>query len=93
MVSIVLAHPSRITILDHLANEKASICGGFVLETGLSQPTISQHLIELKTIGSIKGTIKETLICYCIDTKKWKKTQHLLATFYKKSSLSDDACC
>lgn len=92
-VSKVLGHPARIAILEYLANEKACICGDLVLEIGLSQPTISQHLKELKTIGIIKGTIEGTRICYCIDTEKWNEIQQFLTTFYNKITLSNDSCC
>jgi predicted transcriptional regulator len=38
-----------------------------VNELPLAQPTISQHLKELKNANIIKGTIEGTAICYCIN--------------------------
>ena len=62
----VLVHPARIAILQHLIKVNACIGGDLVNEIGLAQPTISQHLKELKRVGIIQGTIEGTSICYCI---------------------------
>jgi DNA-binding transcriptional ArsR family regulator len=45
------------------------ICGDIVNELPLAQPTVSQHLKELKNAGLIKGNIDGNSICYCIDEK------------------------
>lgn len=66
-----LAHPARIAIVQHLLKADACICGDLVDELGLAQPTISQHLKELKTAGLIQGTIEGTSVCYCIEPKTW----------------------
>ena len=66
-----LAHPARIAIIQHLIKANACICGDLVGELGLAQPTISQHLKELKQAGLIQGTIEGTSVCYCIDPKAW----------------------
>lgn len=47
----VLAHPARIAILQYISTQDACICNDIVEEIGLAQPTISQHLKELKSIG------------------------------------------
>ena len=62
-----LGHPARIAILQHLIKINSCICGDLVDEIGLAQPTISQHLKELKNAGLIKGNIEGTSVCYCID--------------------------
>ncbi len=67
-----LAHPARIAIIQHLVRSETCICGELVDELGLAQPTISQHLKELKNAGLIQGTIEGTSVCYCIDPKTWK---------------------
>jgi DNA-binding transcriptional ArsR family regulator len=54
-----LAHPARIAIVQHLIKLNSCICGDLVEELGLAQPTISQHLKELKNAGLIQGTIEE----------------------------------
>ena len=68
----VLGHPARIAILQELIKRDSCICGDLVTEIGLSQPTISQHLKELKIIGLIKGTVEGTSVCYCLNPEKIK---------------------
>eukprot|EP01036_Dinobryon_divergens_P051657 gene51657-69127_t len=53
-----LAHPARIAILDYLLKVDACVCGDIVNELPLAQPTVSQHLKELKAAGLIKGSIE-----------------------------------
>ena len=53
-----LSHPARIAIVDYLLSVDSCICGDIVNEIPLAQPTISQHLKELKNVGIIKGTVE-----------------------------------
>lgn len=62
-----LSHPARIAIVDYLLSVDSCICGDIVNELPLAQPTISQHLKELKNANIIKGTIEGTAICYCLN--------------------------
>ena len=66
-IAKVLGHPARIAILQELQKKQGCICGDLVGAIGLAQPTISQHLKEMKNIGIIKGEISGTSVCYCID--------------------------
>ncbi|MFZ1798331.1 MAG: metalloregulator ArsR/SmtB family transcription factor, partial [Chitinophagaceae bacterium] len=43
-----LGHPARIAIMEYLVKVNTCICGDIVNELPLAQPTISQHLRELK---------------------------------------------
>ena len=70
-IAKAIGHPARVAILQHLLQKKACICGDLVLEIGLAQPTISQHLRELKNLGLIKGTVEGVKVCYCIDVEKY----------------------
>ena len=88
----VLGHPARIAILEHLLQLQNCICGDLVDEIGLSQPTISQHLKELKNTGLIKGTITGTSVCYCIDAEKWREVSVLFENFFTKNA-EDHSCC
>ena len=62
-----LGHPARVKILCHLAKVEGCICGDLVLEVGLAQATVSQHLKVLKTAGLIQGTISGPATCYCVE--------------------------
>ena len=86
----VLAHPARIAILQYVSTQPSCICNDIVEEIGLAQPTISQHLKELKSIDLIHGEIEGKKVCYCINLKKWKEIQELLNSFFNKTKLN---CC
>lgn len=62
-----LGHPARVKIVRHLAKSQACICGDIVLEVGLAQATVSQHLKVLKAAGLIYGTVSGPSTCYCLD--------------------------
>lgn len=61
-----LAHPARVAIIEHLMKTGACVCGEIVSELPLAQPTVSQHLKELKSAGLIRGSIEGKRVCYCI---------------------------
>ncbi|MDW5288472.1 metalloregulator ArsR/SmtB family transcription factor [Formosa sp. PL04] len=93
-IAKVLGHPARISILEYLIKSKTCICGDLVEEIGLAQPTISQHLKELKNMGLIKGTIEGTSVCYCIDIEKWNDIQNTLNMFFNQNlACSKTECC
>jgi len=77
MASILkaIAHPARIAILEYLIRVDTCICGDIVNELPLAQPTVSQHLKELKNAGLIKGSIEGTSICYCVDKETVARIQ------------------
>lgn len=88
----VLGHPARIAILEQLTEENTCICGDLVTEIGLSQPTISQHLKELKQAGLIKGTVEGTKMCYCLNIDRWKKIKEQFFGFFNKISSANNCC-
>ena len=73
-----LSHPARIAIVDYLLTVDTCICGDIVNELPLAQPTISQHLKELKNANIIKGTIEGKTSCYCIN---WEIFNQFIARF------------
>ena len=90
-IAKVLGHPARIAILEFLIKLESCVCGDLVKEIGLAQPTISQHLKELKKVGIIKGKIEGTSVCYCIDQENWKKIKITLDQFLNMNSTG--SCC
>lgn len=88
-----LGHPARVAILQHLFNTNSCVCGELVDIIGLAQPTISQHLKELKNLGLIKGNISGTSICYCIDQETWTTMKNTLTSFLEQDSRIDTSCC
>lgn len=92
-IAKVLGHPARIAILQHLLEVKTCICGDIVEKIGLSQPTISQHLKEMKQIGLIKGTVEGTSVCYCIDQNKYNQISKLFSNLFGKDISQQIECC
>ena len=86
----VLANPARIAILQHISCQKDCICNDIVEEIGLAQPTISQHLKELKSIDLIEGEISGKRVCYCINQKKCVEIQAVINDFFNKTNVN---CC
>ncbi len=89
----VFGHPARVAILEHLFKINACICGDLVNEIGLAQPTISQHLKELKQLGLIKGTIDGTSVCYCINKENWIAMKNVMNTFLNQDITVKGDCC
>jgi hypothetical protein len=88
-----LGHPARIAIVDYLLSVDSCICGDIVNELPLAQPTVSQHLKELKNAGIIKGTIDGNAICYCIDEKAIAILQKYFANIAAKLEKKKTNCC
>ena len=86
-------HPARVAILEHLFKTNACVCGDLVNEIGLAQPTISQHLKELKLLGLIKGSVEGTSVCYCIDERNWEGMKALLHEFIDQDINTKNSCC
>ena len=88
----VFGHPARVAILQHLFKLDSCICGDLVNEIGLAQPTISQHLKELKQLGLIKGNVEGTRVCYCIDKTNWLHMKKIMIQFLNQD-ISNKECC
>lgn len=88
-----LGHPARISILQHLFQSDSCICGDLVDKIGLAQPTISQHLKELKNAGLIKGNVEGTSVCYCIHKENWLEMKKLLNSFLDSDISTTSECC
>jgi ArsR family transcriptional regulator, arsenate/arsenite/antimonite-responsive transcriptional repressor len=88
-----LGHPARIAIIDYLLTVDTCICGDIVNELPLAQPTVSQHLKELKNAGLIKGSIEGNSICYCIDEKALDKLKNYFANITIKLEKKRNNCC
>ena len=86
-----LGHPARIAIIEYLLSVDTCICGDIVNELPLSQPTVSQHLKELKTANLIKGNIEGNAICYCINENAIQQLQDYFSNILTK--IDNKNCC
>ncbi|MEC5167483.1 ArsR family transcriptional regulator [Flavobacterium sp. PL11] len=89
----VFGHPARVSILQHLFKINSCVCGDLVYEIGLAQPTISQHLKELKHLGLIKGSVEGTRVCYCINLENWTKMKETMLHFLHQDIPESKDCC
>lgn len=88
-----LGHPARVAIIDYLLKVNACICNDIVNELPLAQPTISQHLKELKNAGIIKGEIEGNSICYCINEKAIERFQSYFDNISSNLISKNKTCC
>lgn len=75
LLAKALGHPARVKILRFLARAESCICGDIVLEVGLAQATVSQHLKVLKAAGLVRGTVSGPKSCYCLETGALRRLQ------------------
>ena len=88
-----LGHPARIAIMEYLLKVDTCICGDIVNELPLAQPTVSQHLKELKNAGLIKGSIEGNSICYCINESGVEKIKGFFQHITKHLDKKRNKCC
>ncbi len=86
-----LSHPARIAIVEYLLSVDTCICNDIVAQINLAQPTVSQHLKELKNAEIIQGEIEGKSICYCINSKTFKKMEHFMSQVLYK--MKQPKCC
>lgn len=88
-----LAHPARIAIVEYLLSVDTCICNDIVAEINLAQPTVSQHLKELKNAGIIQGEVEGKSICYCINPETLRKLEHFIMEIRGKLESNGQNCC
>lgn len=89
-----MAHPARIIIVNYLIKVESCVSGKFVGEVNLAQPTISQHLKELKNAELITGTVDGVKSCYCINWKKFDQFNlNFTSLFQNLKKQFDKSCC
>lgn len=92
MLLKAMGHPARVAIMEHLLKINACIVGDIVNVLPLAQPTVSQHLKELKNAGLIKGSIEGNTICYCIDETGIEKLNQYFSNFSIKINTENKNC-
>lgn len=88
-----LGHPARIAIVEYLLKAKSCICGDIVNEFPLAQPTISQHLKELKNAGIIQGSIEGKTVCYCLNPDVIYKLESIIIDIADEIRNQKQSCC
>lgn len=78
MLAKALGHPVRVMILRNLLRIGRCYFGRLADLLPVAASTASQHLTILKEAGLVKGEIGEARPCYCVDTDKLRRLQHLI---------------
>lgn len=89
VIAKALGHPARVAIIEYLISVDQCICRDLTDEIPLAQPTISQHLKELKNAGLIKGSVEGTSVCYCINGEAFS----LLTDYFATVIVPNKKCC
>ena len=89
----VLGHPARIAIVRHLLRCKSCITGDLTEAVGLAQPTVSQHLKELRAVGLLRGTVTGSSVNYCIDPIRWAQMTQLMGDLFADGPALQAPCC
>lgn len=71
-----LGHPARVAIIDYLIKIPKATADDVVNELPLSQPTIAQHLKELKGSGLIRGVFEGSRLYYHLNKTVFSKIEH-----------------
>jgi len=93
MLFKALGHPARVAIIEFLLKKQSCVCGDIVNELPLAQPTISQHLRELKNAGIIQGAIEGNSICYCLNPKMFTHLNTIIHEILDELSKNNPSCC
>lgn len=64
-----ISHPARIAIIEHLMHITESNCGEIVERVGLAQPTVSQHLKELRLADIVSCKVHGNLVRYKLNER------------------------
>lgn len=88
-----LGNPARVAIVEYLLKVNECICGDIVNQLPLAQPTVSQHLKELKTANIIKGNVEGTAICYCINETAISALAAYFNDIAENLRLKKNDCC
>ncbi|RYD93710.1 MAG: transcriptional regulator [Sphingobacteriales bacterium] len=62
-------------------------------ELPLAQPTVSQHLKELKRIGIVMGEIDPPRVCYCINPIVWEEARQAFGQVLASFETTPASCC
>jgi len=89
-VTKMVGHPARVAIIQHISQNNKCNCSNLVQAIGLAQPTISQHLAEIRKTGLLNQTVKGKNLFYSINQDKLNECRRLINDFFVKTQVN---CC
>lgn len=84
----MIGHPARVSIIQFISQNEDSNCNNLVKAIGLAQPTISQHLAEIRKTGLLKQTVKGKNLYYSINQDKLNECRRLINDFFVKTQVN-----
>lgn len=91
-IAKALAHPSRLLILDALAEKEACVCELTEL-VGADQSTVSKHLAVLKQAGIIEDRKEGVMTFYRLKIKCLKGFWQCVESVLKQNLKEQEAVC
>jgi len=88
LITKVLGHPARISIIQYISENSDCNCNTLVQNIGLAQPTISQHLSEIKKIGLLNQEMKGKNLFYSINTANLNDCRRIINDFFVKTQVN-----
>lgn len=86
----MIGHPARVSIIQHISTNENCNCSDLVNAIGLAQPTISQHLAEIRKTGLLEQRINGKNLYYTINQDKLNECRRLINDFFVKTQVN---CC
>lgn len=83
-ITKVLGHPARIAIIQHLSTHANANCNDLVKAIGLAQPTISQHLSEIKRANLLHQKTVGKNIFYTVNVDRLNQCRRIVNDFFVK---------
>ena len=84
----MIGHPARVSIIQHISTHENCNCNDLVNTIGLAQPTISQHLAEIRKTGLLTQRIKGKNLYYSINQDKLNECRRLINDFFVKTQVN-----
>lgn len=84
----MLGHPARVAIIQYISKHNDCNCNALVNAIGLAQPTISQHLAEIRKTGLLQQTVKGKNLFYTINEAKLNECRRVVNDFFVKTQIN-----
>ncbi|WP_055447019.1 ArsR/SmtB family transcription factor [Lacinutrix mariniflava] len=84
----MIGHPARVSIIQYISQNKDCNCNSLVKAIGLAQPTISQHLAEIRKTGLLNQSVKGKNLFYSINQDKLNESRRLINDFFVKTQVN-----
>lgn len=85
-----LSNPTRIAILNRIAENDACLTGDFLEMGEITKFTAGQNIKQLAKFGLINGSFTKRTMSYCIDYQKLEQWKAIMDKLYESWSKNKD---